>query len=151
MQEHEQKGRSVSRGEPPDHRLRRGVKALVTSSDAVLLLQEQRANGVAFWTLPGGGVQSNETIEDALRRELREEIQCGAVVGQSTGEFTYVHASRRRTVSRYVVYDCAITDRPVPNPDEGVLQCRWVCPGDPPANTLPQVRALLGRTDKVHG
>lgn len=147
MQESEQKQRSISRGGLPDHRLRRGVKALVTSSDTVLMLRERRADGVAFWTLPGGGVQSNETIEDALRRELREEIQCGAVVGESTGEFTYVHASRGRTVSRYVVFDCAITDRPVPNHSEGVLQCRWVSPRDPPANTLPQVRALLRRTD----
>ena len=38
----------------------------------VLLLKQVRGN--KSWTLPGGKVRSRETIEEALRREVDEEI-----------------------------------------------------------------------------
>ena len=130
---------------------RQGVKALVRSSAAVLLVREHHVDGSAFWTLPGGGVRPGERSRTALRRELREELQCGAVVGHRLTTFPYAHVSRR-WLSFYTVYDAAVTDQPVPNEAEGVTECRWVCPADPPASTLPQVRALLetGVTGTTH-
>ena len=38
----------------------------------VLLLKQVRGN--RFWTLPGGKVRPREPIEEALRREVEEEI-----------------------------------------------------------------------------
>jgi ADP-ribose pyrophosphatase YjhB (NUDIX family) len=136
----------VAERPPSAYRVRRGVKALVTSSDAVLLLREEHANGRAFWTLPGGGVHPGEPPTAALRRELREELRCASVVGQSIDQFAYAHTSRPRTVSFYTVHDCALTAHPVPNADEGVSQYRWVCPRSPPTGTLPQVRDILQRS-----
>jgi 8-oxo-dGTP pyrophosphatase MutT (NUDIX family) len=48
-----------------------GVKALLNSDDSVVLVKHTYQDQ---WHLPGGAVKKRETIEDALKRELTEEI-----------------------------------------------------------------------------
>ena len=43
------------------------IKALIINEDKILLIQE--ADG--RWELPGGGLNYNETINQALKRELK--------------------------------------------------------------------------------
>jgi 8-oxo-dGTP pyrophosphatase MutT (NUDIX family) len=61
------------------HRL--AVRALVRRTGRLLLVES--ADGDL--ALPGGGVEPGESLEDALRREVREET--GAVVSEVTGAF----------------------------------------------------------------
>jgi 8-oxo-dGTP diphosphatase len=49
------------------------VSALLGWNDRVLLCRHEKP-GKEYWLLPGGGVNSGETLLDGLRRELREEI-----------------------------------------------------------------------------
>jgi ADP-ribose pyrophosphatase YjhB (NUDIX family) len=52
--------------------LRVGVLALVVDdAGRVLLVEHTYRHG---WTLPGGSAHRKEALEDALRRELREEV-----------------------------------------------------------------------------
>jgi len=124
-------------------RVRHGAKALVASSDRVLLVQERHADGTPFWTLPGGAAYRNESLTDALRREISEELRCRCTVGKPLDSFWYVHRSRDRTASVYTVFGCALGSRPSPVPAEGVKATRWVDPAVPPSRTLPAVRTLL--------
>lgn len=126
-----------------DPSVRRGAKALVASASRVLLVRESHADGRAFWTLPGGGARPRESLADAVRRELDEELGCIAVVDAPVSRFWYAHLSIPSTVSIYTVFDCAVAPDVQPVRSEGVFESRWIDPDRPPANTLPQVRQLL--------
>ena len=49
-----------------------GVLGLVVDEDGRILLVEQTYR--SGWYLPGGGVRRKEPLDEALRRELREEV-----------------------------------------------------------------------------
>jgi 8-oxo-dGTP diphosphatase len=49
------------------------VSALLRWRDRILLCRHEKP-GKEYWLLPGGGVNSGESLVDALRRELSEEV-----------------------------------------------------------------------------
>lgn len=67
----------------------RGI--LLTRSDGVLLIKRIRPGLEPYWVFPGGGVeQTDPTLEDALAREIREELGGDPVV------LKLVHVLERR-------------------------------------------------------
>jgi 8-oxo-dGTP diphosphatase len=59
------------------------ARAVVLRHGAVLLMQER---AVGYWFFPGGHVEAGETPEDAVVRELREELDVGATITERWGE-----------------------------------------------------------------
>lgn len=55
---------------------RRAIRALILTPEREVLLMRIRApqGGEPFWIAPGGGMEPDETQEQALRRELAEEL-----------------------------------------------------------------------------
>jgi 8-oxo-dGTP diphosphatase len=49
------------------------VGALIFEGDAILLVERAGEPLKGYWSLPGGLVETGELIEDAVRREVREE------------------------------------------------------------------------------
>jgi 8-oxo-dGTP diphosphatase len=49
------------------------VSAVLRRRERILLCRHEKP-GKEYWLLPGGGVESGESLIDALRRELREEV-----------------------------------------------------------------------------
>jgi ADP-ribose pyrophosphatase YjhB (NUDIX family) len=54
------------------------VSALLRWEDGRILLCRHDKRGRDVWLLPGGGVHSGETLMDALRREVKEEVGISA-------------------------------------------------------------------------
>ena len=50
------------------------VYGLVINEQQEILLSDERRGGISFTKFPGGGVNENEGILDALHREFREEL-----------------------------------------------------------------------------
>ena len=49
------------------------VSAILRWNDRILLIRHEKP-GKEYWLLPGGGVNSGESLADALHREIDEEI-----------------------------------------------------------------------------
>jgi len=128
---------------PERTRRRIGTKLLVTDGDRVLLVREQRDDGSTFWTLPGGGVEADESLAEGLRREIDEELQCDCVVGQLVTICTYRHTSRPNTETVYGVFDGKLRSSPAPNTEEGITGCEWHAPGDLPPSLLDPFRPVV--------
>ena len=60
-----------------------GIKGVFVRKGKVLILKRQDSDGVVFWDMPGGRINDDEDIENALHRELEEEL---GVTGASIGE-----------------------------------------------------------------
>lgn len=71
------------------------VSAAVILSDRGEVLATQRGYGEwkGWWEFPGGKLEPGETPEEALRREIREELAVEIEVGEllTTVEYDYPH------------------------------------------------------------
>lgn len=86
-----------------------GVKALITNPKGEYLIVSSRRR--PYWDLPGGRINKHESIEHALKRELKEELGIGARMGVLLG--ATISKIRIRTPSGKVglcllVYMCAL-------------------------------------------
>jgi len=50
-----------------------GVGAVILDGDRVLLIKRGQAPLKGEWSLPGGALEVGETLEEGIRREVREE------------------------------------------------------------------------------
>ena len=91
-----------------------GVRAMVIDgNDRIFLVKHSYVEG---WHLPGGGVETGESLLEALARELAEEgnILLGASP-QLYGFYFNKRASRRDHVALFVVRDFRQDGKPKPN------------------------------------
>jgi len=65
------------------YELRKSARAILLNTDGAMAVQHLTKRG--FHKLPGGGVDVGESVEDALVREVREEVGCACSVGDLVG------------------------------------------------------------------
>ena len=64
-----------------DNIFRYSVKAVIIKENKILVEQVDQGRGI-FYKLPGGGHHFGETIQEALLRELKEELGIEAEIGR---------------------------------------------------------------------
>lgn len=67
-----------------------GVGAVIVRDEKILLLRRIKPPEKGHWTIPGGSVEFGEAIEEAILRELREEIGVEAKVLAFIGVTDYI-------------------------------------------------------------
>ena len=121
------------------------VAAVVEEHDAFLVTR--RPDGVhlaGLWEFPGGKIDPAESHGDALRREMREELDTDVDVGELVFETT--HAYPERTVALYF-YRCVLKQRPRPllgQEMQWIKRSELATLGFPPADE--ELIRRLGRT-----
>lgn len=117
-----------------------GVRAVVLDADNRVFLV--RHSYVSGWYLPGGGVDYGETMEQAMRRELKEEGDID-LAGEAVlhGIFLNSHVSRRDHVAVYVVRQFRQDRLPAPNRE--IAECGFFAISALPEGTTPGTRLRL--------
>lgn len=66
---------------------RLSVEAVMQTDDGLVLLQRENPPQPGSWHMPGGTVLMNETLEQAVRRIVEEELGVDCEVGEMLGVF----------------------------------------------------------------
>jgi len=97
--------------------------AVIRNNAGQILIDRRREEGLlgGLWEFPGGKIEAGETVEDCIRREIREELAIDIEVGEHL--LTVEHAYSHFRVTLYV-RDCRyLSGEPQPLESQEV---RWV-------------------------
>lgn len=113
------------------------VCPLIENNGAYLLCKMAADRGVfpGQWALPGGGMEPGETMETALRREIREELGDALQITQITPWTfrddirvkTYPGGKQEEIYMVYLIFDCVSANRQVTFNEE-FQEVAWVSP-----------------------
>ncbi len=131
---------------------------LTDGGGKVLLALRRNPPAAGTWSLPGGRQELGETLEEALRREVREET--GLEIGAPellTVQDMIVRDGEQRVQYHYVIayYRAQVTDGRLA-PGDDVADVRWytlsqILTLDVSRRLLRLVRQALGAEADAHG
>lgn len=106
--------------------MRVAAYAVVTDADGRILLAHWNEGRKSAWTMPGGGLESGEDPEHAVRREVREETGYRVTVDELLGIHSRVIPAGRRLAhassplhTLRIVYRATITGGTLRNEKDG--------------------------------
>jgi A/G-specific adenine glycosylase len=103
------------------------VTAAVVLRNGKVLLAKRPSKGLlgGMWEFPGGKIEKDETFQECLRREIREELGTEIKVGEPFGVYQHAYTHFRITLQAFL---CELADGE-PKPIEAA-ELAWVRPVD---------------------
>ncbi len=105
-----------------------GVGALIFRDDCILLVERGKEPLKGYWSLPGGVVEAGETLEQAIRREVREETNLEVEIVRTLEIFERImRDADGRPEYHYVLIDylCRSASGD-PKPADDAAKVEWV-------------------------
>ncbi|HUO62083.1 MAG TPA: 8-oxo-dGTP diphosphatase MutT [Terriglobales bacterium] len=114
------------------------VAAIVERGGSYLITRRLEGTHLAgLWEFPGGKIRPAEKPEDALRREMKEELGVETSVGDLLESVTWTYPEK--TV-RIFFYRCALQGEPCPQERQ---EMRWVEAARLPGYRFPEADLRL--------
>jgi 8-oxo-dGTP diphosphatase len=119
------------------------VAALIESEGKLLVCQRRRgASFERMWEFPGGKTQPGETLEEALYRELREELDVAAKIGREVHRTQHRYAEMSEPIE--IVFFAAAVGEPASVRNLVFERIEWRKPATlRELNFLPADRELI--------
>ena len=77
------------------------VAAVIRKDDLIFATQRGYGEFIGGWEFPGGKIEENEDKQDALKREIKEELDANIEVGDFIGTFHHQYDSFYLTMHCY--------------------------------------------------
>jgi 8-oxo-dGTP diphosphatase len=108
------------------------VSAAIMRDGKVLVVRRARKPALNLYTLPGGAVETGETLAEAVMREVREETQVDIEPVALAGNREVIMRDAQGRVERHFVILCFaarwLSGEPVLN--EELDDARWLAPAE---------------------
>ena|SRR5579884_2482405 len=99
------------------------VAALILRENTILICQRKEGQAMALkWEFPGGKVEPDEDLKEALHRELNEELGIDAVIGGKVAAIQHTYAGGNGVELHF--YRVELFDREIEN--RIFRDVRWV-------------------------
>ena len=102
------------------------VSALIYDSNESILIVKNRKDNSFYWSLPGGAVEGDETLEQAVIREVKEETGFNIAVDKlhSIREVLFEERGHHALI---ITFHAKIIDGEINinDPDNDIVEVRW--------------------------
>jgi 8-oxo-dGTP diphosphatase len=125
-----------------------GVGALVLRGDQILLIRRAKEPDKGRWSIPGGGVELGETLQEAARREVREECDLEVEIGEIANVYDLIipDAAGRIRFHYVLIHFVALYQGGEPRPGSDAASVAWSSLARLDEYDMPErVRAVIAK------
>lgn len=102
----------------------------VIERDGQYLMVEEVASGIVVLNQPGGHLETGESPEQAVVREVLEETGCDVECAEPIGVYLWIHPQTRQQFLR-IAYVATLLHEDLSRPlDDGIIATRWLSRAD---------------------